>query len=213
MDDVISWFATNLETIFFVFFLLVAVLAVFFYFRRAQKMRKIFSNQVLKRNGLMRGGSSFSTLTFTYLECPVTVTAFLGKSSGGRTGGYSSPYTRVSATINTGDVIRSQGQQMTVYCETWASEIAKKFGSQDIQIGNQEFDQEYMIKGTDEIFIRQILTTTVQEKLLKLRTYHPMISLEMNELVVKVPKILKNEEAIDLLVDSALVLIDRLKAM
>jgi len=102
---------------------------------------------------------------------------------------------------------------MTVYCETWASEIAKKFGSQDIQIGNQEFDQEYMVKGTDEIFIRQILTTTVQEKLLKLRTYHPMISLEMNELVVKVPKILKNEEAIDLLVDSAVVLIDRLKAL
>jgi len=99
---------------------------------------------------------------------------------------------------------------MKIYSETIASEIGKKLGMQDIQIGRSEFDEKFMVKGNDEFFVRNFLTSNVQDKLLTLRSHKPVITLDDNGLMVNVPRVLKTEEAYDRLIDSALMIIDRL---
>ncbi|MFH1125817.1 MAG: DUF3137 domain-containing protein [Candidatus Altiarchaeota archaeon] len=59
--------------------------------------------------------------------------------------------------------------EMEVYPGTFFSAIGKKLGMQDIQTGNPEFDKVFVVKGSDESVVRQILDLELQAKLLKLR--------------------------------------------
>jgi hypothetical protein len=61
------------------------------------------------------------------------------------------------------------------------------------------------------MFPAQLITLQVQDKLLSLRKYHPTITLDLNQLIVNVPRYLKTEEDYDLLIDAALLCVDRLK--
>ncbi|MDH7517836.1 MAG: hypothetical protein QHH19_05780 [Candidatus Thermoplasmatota archaeon] len=79
---------------------------------------------------------------------------------------------------------------------------------QDIQIGSNEFDDKYMIKGDDEIFVTRLLTWTVQNKLLELRKHRPTVTLKFNEFKINIPRILRNDKDYDLLIDTMLAFLD-----
>ena len=48
------------------------------------------------------------------------------------------------------------GFRFTVYRKGFFSEIAKWFGMQDVQIGDEAFDRDFIIKGTDEAKLRML---------------------------------------------------------
>jgi hypothetical protein len=167
-------------------------------YRRSIVIKRIFGSQALKRSGSVSGGYRRYILTFTHRDHLIAVSIYSGSK-------YEAAYTRVVTKVQ-----KSELPHMKIYSETIASEIGKKLGMQDIQIGRSEFDEKFMIKGSDEFFVRNLLTSNIQDKLLTLRSLKPVITLDDNGLVVNVPRVLKTEEAYDLLIDSALVIIDRL---
>jgi hypothetical protein len=62
-------------------------------------------------------------------------------------------YTRMRAPyVNPG------GFRFTVYRKGVFSGIAKKLGMQDIEIGDQSFDQDFIVKGNDETRVRELFS-------------------------------------------------------
>jgi hypothetical protein len=177
---------------------IIFIVAIFFTYRRFAILKPIFESQALKRNGSVTGSYMRYNLTFSYRDSFITVSEYPGSK-------YQSAYTRVVTNVKNPGL-----GHIKIYSETLASEIGKKLGKQDIQIGSSEFDEKFMIKGTDEHFVINLLTSNIQDKLLSLRVYGPTVTLENNELKVNVPRVLKTDEAYDLLIDTILIIIDRL---
>jgi hypothetical protein len=48
------------------------------------------------------------------------------------------------------------GFRFTVYRKGVFTELGKYLGMQDVEVGNQDFDRDFIIKGTDETKLRQI---------------------------------------------------------
>jgi hypothetical protein len=186
-------------TIIFILFIIGIIASIYYSFTRMKKVKAIYGNQAMKRNGTVGTDIGYPTLRFTHQECPIFVSTYPGSK-------HRASYSRVHATVP-----NPQGHKLKIYSETIASEIGKAFGGQDIQIGNSDFDGKYMIKSNNEMFPAQLVTLQVQDKLLSLRKYHPTITLDLNQLTVNVPRYLKTEEDYDLLIDAALLCVDRLK--
>lgn len=53
--------------------------------------------------------------------------------------------------------INPDGFRFTIYRKTVFSGIGKFFGMQDIEIGHEEFDRDFIIKATDESKVRSLL--------------------------------------------------------
>jgi hypothetical protein len=54
--------------------------------------------------------------------------------------------------------VNPSGFRFTVYRKSVFSGVAKLFGMQDIEIGDDEFDREFIVKGTDESHVRTLLS-------------------------------------------------------
>jgi hypothetical protein len=101
---------------------------------------------------------------------------------------------------------------MFVYKEGVASKIGKALGMQDIKIGDDYFDKEVIIKGSDEYFIRSLLTIDVQDKILlitkKLRAH---ISVRNKLLEISIPRIFYDENLYEEVISLGLRLVDTMK--
>ncbi|MEM4258737.1 MAG: hypothetical protein QXL17_06270 [Candidatus Thermoplasmatota archaeon] len=171
----------------------------FFAFKNHRKIRTIYENQALKRNGTVSQNFGSPLLTFTYKDCPIIVSTYPGSKHKPR-------FTKVQATVP-----NPQGNKIKIYNETIASDIGKAFGGQDIHIGNSEFDDKFMIKSNNDLFPTTFLSLSLQKKLLTLRKHHPTVTLEYNQLIINLPKYLKTEEEYDALIDTMLLAVDNLK--
>ena len=60
-------------------------------------------------------------------------------------------YTRMRAPY-----VNPDGFRFTIYKKGMFSEIAKRFGMQDIAIGQEPFDTDFIVKGTDETMLREL---------------------------------------------------------
>lgn len=68
------------------------------------------------------------------------------------TGKSSTTYTRLRAPF-----VNPDGFRFTVYRRNWYSDLAKKFfGMQDVEVGQHEFDRDFIIKGTDPEKLRRL---------------------------------------------------------
>lgn len=69
------------------------------------------------------------------------------------TGKSSHVYTRLRAPyVNPG------GFRFTVYRKSVFTGLGKRFGMQDIEIGDMQFDEDFVVKATDESLVRQLLS-------------------------------------------------------
>jgi len=76
------------------------------------------------------------------------------------TGKTAIPFTRMRAPY-----VNPTGFRFTVYRQGFFSGIAKLLGMQDIQTGAPEFDAEFIVKGTDESKVRQLLDGRIRQLL------------------------------------------------
>ena len=63
-------------------------------------------------------------------------------------------YTRIRAPY-----VNSDGFRFAIYRRGFFSDIAKKFGMQDVEIGHEEFDRDFIVKGNDEGKLRALLSS------------------------------------------------------
>jgi len=173
-------------------------------YRRVKKLTKIFQNQAHNRNGIIKTGFFiyFPSLEFEYHHNKVKVYAIPG-------GKNSSSSTRIIV-----DFKYPTHQNMVIYRERFASNIKKKFGMQDIALNVDYFDEEVIVKGSDELYIKKILTFGLQEKILGIiNKYNAYICLENYSLEIYVPKVLYDESAYDELISTTLTLIKKVKGI
>jgi hypothetical protein len=72
------------------------------------------------------------------------------------------------------------------------SEIAKFFGAQDIEVGDPDFDRQFMIKGNNEKLIKEMLQNAKIKKLLLAQPEVHFALTPENELLFAVPVIIKD---------------------
>lgn len=195
MDD---FFPFTIYMIWLIFIGFIVIIFIFYY-RLSSSVKRIFEAQALKRGGTVGGSFMNRTLTFSYREYDFTVSEYPGSKN-------QPAYTRVVTYVN-----KIPEQKVKIYGESWASEIGKKLGMQDIQLGSSEFDDKFMIKGNDSYFVINLLNYRVQDKLLAIRKYKPVVTIKNTQLMVNVPRVLRSEVAYDHLIEAAFVIVDRLE--
>lgn len=85
----------------------------------------------------------------------------------------SSTYTRIRAPFKS-----NNGFRFKVYSKGIFSDIGKMMGMQDIQIGVDDFDEKYIIKGNDEEKVKALI---INKDLRALINGQPKISLEIKD--------------------------------
>jgi len=197
MDDIFVWVFSN----FWLFIILIIILSLVFSFRRYKKIKDIMQNLALKRNGTVEGYFFHPVLVFPYHDLSVRVSSRQGSKN-------SPPETRVHTTLN-----NNLPSKVVIYKESIVSGLGKLVGMQDIQIGSDEFDKEFIIRGDDEQFVINLINYGIQNKLLGIKKEKPHVSIVGNSLDVYVQIFLKNEESYDQLIDIALAFVDRIKEL
>ncbi len=87
------------------------------------------------------------------------------------TGKSSMTYTRMRAPY-----VNPEGFRFTVYRKGLFSELGKLLGMQDIEVGDPEFDEAFIVKGTDESRVRELFADAEVRSLLLAQ---PQVRLEV----------------------------------
>ncbi len=138
----------------------------------------------------------------------------------------SPPATATSPTPGCGrPFVNPEGLRFTVYRNGFFSEFGKLLGMQDIEVGDPEFDDAFIIKGTDEFKVRELFA---EDRLRALTLAQPTIRLsvkdhegwfgvhfpkEVDELHFQVVGVLKDRKRLKALFDLFSSLLDRLCAV
>jgi hypothetical protein len=141
-----------------------------------------------------------------------TYTISRGKSS--------ATFTRMRAPF-----VNADGFRFTIYRKGFFSELGKKLGMQDLEVGVPDFDRDFIIKGSDEARLRALF---MDAKMRDLIAAQPSIRLEVvddegwfgaqfpdgvDELRFHVPGVLKDLDQLKLLFDLFAAVLNRLCAM
>lgn len=136
------------------------------------------------------------------------------------TGKSSATFTRMRAPF-----VNADGFRFTIYRKGFFSELGKKLGMQDLEIGVPDFDRDFIIKGSDQSRLRALF---MDAKLRDLIAAQPSIRLEVvddegwfgaqfpdgvDELRFHVPGVLKNLDQLKLLFELFAAVLNRLCAM
>ena len=82
-------------------------------------------------------------------------------------------YTRMRAPY-----VNPEGLRFTVYRKGLFSELGKLLGMQDIEVGDPEFDEAFIVKGTDEAKVRELFA---DPEVRSLMLAQPQIRLEVKD--------------------------------
>ena len=196
-------------TLFFRYYyhiIIIGVICIIFIVSFAYRRRKnkqlitVLENIALRRNGFVQTRLfGYPVLTFSFHDNTIRIYATPGSR-------YQLPYTHCVA-----DLTQTYEHSLTVYNETMASRIGKTLGMKDIQIGFHSFDDAFMIKGSDEYMTTRLLPIEVQNKLLELRSFRPLLSLAGHKFSIRIPKILSIEDDYERLIETALVFLENLR--
>jgi hypothetical protein len=151
-------------------------------------------NQAMKRNGTVTGSFLLPQFKCLYQNLPVIVTSVPG-----------SRYRRAKTEINI-TLFKPVPSPVTISPES----ILSRFGKNEVQLGFDEFDRVFFLRSEDELFIRNLLDSALQNKLLEMSTEKPTIVLHGTWLTASVPKVLKTDEGYDRLFDLTFAFVDRL---
>jgi len=173
---------------------------------RIRKLREVLNSQAIRRKGEVTKGNIFfyPVLRFFYKNNKIEV---YSKSGQVRSRTYASPpYTYVEVKLGF-----SVDQNFRIFKEKTIFKIGKALGMQDIQTGNDIFDKNVIVKATDESYINNILSSSIQEKIMTIiNNNNAHIYLQKNKLSIAVPDIIYKEEEYDNLIDTALIIVKKI---
>ena len=115
-------------------------------------------------------------------------------------------YTRMRAPF-----VNPEGFPFTIYRKGFFSELGKLLGMQDIEVGDPEFDEEFIIKGNDE---GRVQTLFADARLRELVRVQPTIHLQVKDSEGWFgPKFPENVDELHFQVVGVIKDVDRLKAL
>jgi hypothetical protein len=87
-------------------------------------------------------------------------------------------YGRSHATLMRAPYVNPNGFRFWVYRKQIFSELGKMLGMQDVDVGQPEFDRDFIIQGTDETKLRQLFANA---RIRELISAQPHVSFGVNE--------------------------------
>jgi len=126
-------------------------------------------------------------------------------------------YTRMRAPY-----VNPEGLRFTVYRKGFFSELGKLLGMQDIEVGDPEFDEAFIVKGTDEWRIRELFddpnvrALALAQPKIRLtvkdseRWFGPTFPEDVDELYFEVVGVIKEVDRLKALFDLFAAVLDRL---
>ena len=121
---------------------------------------------------------------------------------------YSPPQTVLTAKHRMG-----LNHKLIISRESILSRMAKALGMKEIQIGSDEFDNKFIVKGDDDYFVYRVLDYNLQEKIINAWRFEPYINISSNSLQIIFPYTLEREEEYNMMIDLAISILDKLKEM
>ena len=118
--------------------------------------------------------------------------------------------------------VNPEGFRFTIYRKGLFSELGKLLGMQDIEVGDPEFDEAFIIKGTDEAKVRDLFADPEVRSLIqaqpKIRLevkdsegwFGPEFPEDVDELHFQVVGVIKDVERLKALFDLFAAVLDRL---
>lgn len=162
--------------------LFIAFIFVAIYFSR--RAREKAWRELADSTGLTYESGGFlgsSRVTGTYRSHSLTLETFTRGTGKSRT-----TYTRIVLFVN-----NQTGAYLALYEEGFFSKIGKFFGMQDIQIGDEELDQRFIIKSRPESYAAGLLRVGgLRQRLMEMRPLN--IELDGRELHFEQVGVLKN---------------------
>ena len=166
---------------------------------RYRTIRNLMEQQAMKRSGTVTGSFLLPILKFNYRNLSIMVTSLPGSR-------YRQAKTEASVTL-----LKPASADLKIVKESVGTRLGKALGATDVQLGSDEFDREFLIKTQDEPFARNVLNSTLQQKLLEMKQQKPRITLAGTWLAVQIPHVVKTEEDYDQLLDLAFTVMDRIQ--
>jgi len=178
----------------FTFFLL-----AHYYHKQESKYMQVLKYQQSKRNANFSKGFFLKDpkLEFFYGGNEVKIDAIIG---------------RATITFIEVKLAHPTDKKMCIYKESYISKIGKTLGMKDIEIGFDDFDRNVVLKGSDENFIRRLLSFDIREKVLGITDkFKASINLNDDLLIITFPDLFQDEQSSDELIDFSLKLVDRIE--
>lgn len=187
-------------------FALIFLVAFFFHRSQGRKISEFLEYQRVRRGGTISRSTFFHLPEFTFDQDGVEFSVC--SSAGGKN---RPPKTTATAVFELpSDFLPITA--ITVYRESMFSGIGKSLGMQDIHIGGGgEFDQTFIIKGINELFVREVLNLDVQQTLLRLKNYEPTLLVEKYTTSITVPRFLKTNEEYTAIIDATITTLSSVK--
>jgi hypothetical protein len=177
-----------------------AFIAVIFFLITSQNkvLLKLYRQQATKRNGkVKRFLLVFSKLILFDQGRQIQVYQTSGSKN-------SPPTTHMNCTLNS-----MKDYNISISSENVLVKIGKSFGMKDIQIGNSEFDELFLVRGSNEMIVRTFLVPEIQESILHLEERSPTIKIEKKAFNFNISGWLKKEQQFDQFIEAGLKMIKK----
>jgi hypothetical protein len=193
-----------------ILFLIVFVGGAIFIIKRGKRIdeeiKKLLREQALKRNGKVKPSFiTAPTLLFNHSGFDISVVAVQEThGSEGTTGQPARTHAKCSFRFQ-------QYGELTLSPEHIVRKMGKFLGMQDMQIGNPEFDETFVIKANSKSWVSSLLTPEVQQKLLRLPIERLKITQEELKLTIKGNP--KDTYGYDNLIDATVSVLEKTKRL
>ena len=185
-----------------VFVVLVSGIIIVVMQQEIKRQQTLYEEQAQKRNGTCRKGGLFSypKLILPYGEQGVEIYMRPGSRN-------SPPYTFIKSRLN---LLRKY--HLRICREIRLFGIGTVFG-QDIQVGNAEFDEAFVVQGSDTMIVRTFLQHQIQQSLLHIKAWSPRLEVKEERFVFRVGRVMKSSEEMDAFIEVGLELLKRIGEM
>ena len=170
-------------TAFFIFLTIVIIVVAVKHHKRQRRRREEALAIVAQRlGGTLTPGTFWQQpkITFEYKSYAANIEYY---STGGK---HPTLYTRLFFHFQ-----RTPPLNVRVYPERLFSKIGKFLGGQDIQLGDENFDDKFMIKGSDAARVKDFLSPDVRQAIFELRalTMNDHIDISTESTAIRIQKL------------------------
>jgi len=184
----------------------IAVIAFVIGLEAKKKLNDVFRRMAENRNGQLSPGGfgRMPTMDFPYRGLPVKLDYY---STGGK---HPTLYTQLSFRYPDPKL------RLEVFPEGFLNFLGKYFGTEDIEIGSDDFDLKYIIRGSSKRLVKEFLTESVQTRIEDLARFRNsgniFIGVTAGSLLVKKISGFRDEPTLNQFIDLGTALFDAVSA-
>ena len=159
---------------------------------RNKKTAALFDALAMKHNGTLLKGNLLSVPRLKLDDEGTEILIF--STPGGRN---SPPHTWFQARLSL-----TRDFKINLYREYNFYKVGKMFGMQDVVLDNPEFDESFIVQGSDELIVRSFFSGDIQAKLLPWKERSAALRIENKQLQFSVPSRFQSEQEYDALIET-----------